>query len=96
MSPVLIAMLNTVFRAATILVLLPFIKWIEKIVYLVVKDSPEDEEDQADFDLLEERFLAYPDLAITQSHLAMNGGKEGKEEYFTCVKPVPCVFDRKV
>ena len=73
MSPVLIAMLNTVFRAATILVLLPFIKWIEKIVYLVVKDSPEDEEDQADFDLLEERFLAYPDLAITQSHLAMNG-----------------------
>ena len=73
MSPILIAMLNTVFRAATILVLLPFIKWIEKIVYLVVKDSPEDEEDQADFDLLEERFLAYPDLAITQSHLAMNG-----------------------
>ena len=73
MSPVLIALLNTVFRAATILVLLPFIKWIEKIVYLVVKDSPEDEEDQADFDLLEERFLAYPDLAITQSHLAMNG-----------------------
>ena len=41
--------------------------------HLVVKDSPEDEEDQADFDLLEERFLAYPDLAITQSHLAMNG-----------------------
>ena len=73
MNPVLIALLNTVFRAATILVLLPFIKWIEKIVYLVVKDSPEDEEDQADFDLLEERFLAYPDLAITQSHLAMNG-----------------------
>lgn len=73
MNPVLIALLNTVFRAATILVLLPFIKWIEKLVYAVVKDSPEDAEDQADFDLLEERFLAYPDLAITQSHLAMNG-----------------------
>ena len=73
MSPVLIAALNTVFRAATILVLLPFIKWIEKLVYIVIKDSPEDEEDQADFDLLEERFLAYPDLAITQSHMAMNG-----------------------
>lgn len=73
MSPVTVALLNTVFRAATILVLIPFIKVIEKIVYTVVKDSPEDEEDQADFDLLEERFLAYPDLAITQSHLAMNG-----------------------
>ena len=73
MSPVKVALLNTVFRAATILVLIPFIKVIEKLVYTVVKDSPEDEEDQADFDLLEERFLAYPDLAITQSHLAMNG-----------------------
>ncbi len=73
MNPVLIALLNTVFRAATILVLMPFIKVIEKLVYTVIKDSPEDEEDQADFDLLEERFLAYPDLAITQSHLAMNG-----------------------
>ena len=73
MSPVTVALLNTVFRAATILVLMPFIKVIEKLVYTVVKDSPEDEEDQADFDLLEERFLAYPDLAITQSHLAMNG-----------------------
>ena len=73
MSPVTVAFLNTVFRAATILVLIPFIKVIEKLVYTVVKDSQEDEEDQADFDLLEERFLAYPDLAITQSHLAMNG-----------------------
>lgn len=73
MSPVTVAFLNTVFRAATILVLIPFIKVIEKLVYTVVKDSTEDEEDQADFDLLEERFLAYPDLAITQSHLAMNG-----------------------
>ena len=73
MSPVKVALLNTVFRAATILVLIPFIKVIEKLVYTVVKDSQEDEEDQADFDLLEERFLAYPDLAITQSHLAMNG-----------------------
>mgnify|MGYP000025448531 FL=1 len=35
MSPVLIAMLNTVFRAATILVLLPFIKWIEKLFILL-------------------------------------------------------------
>ncbi len=73
MSPVLIALMNTVFRIATILVLLPFIKWIEKLVFVLVKDSAEDQEDQADFDLLEERFLAYPALAIAQSHLALNG-----------------------
>ena len=73
MSPVAIALLNTVFRAATILVLIPFIRWIEKLVYVLVKDSEEDKEEQADFDLLEERFLAYPALAITQSHYAING-----------------------
>lgn len=73
MSPVLIALLNTIFRTATIAVLLPCIRLIEKLVFRLVKDTEEDMEEQADFDLLEERFLAYPDLAITQSHLAMNG-----------------------
>ncbi len=73
MNPVRIALMNTVFRMATILVLSPFIRGIEKLVFVLIKDTQEDKEDQADFDLLEERFLAYPPLAITQSHLAMNG-----------------------
>ena len=73
MRPVTIALLNTVFRVATVIMLMPFIKLIEKLVYKLIKDSPEDEEEQADFDLLEERFLAYPDLAIAQSHTAVNG-----------------------
>jgi len=73
MEPVTIALLNTVYRAATILVLVPFIKSIEKLVFTVIKDSPEDLEEQADFDLLEERFLKYPDIAIAQTKLAMTG-----------------------
>lgn len=73
MTPVMIALTNTVFRTATILVLLPFIKQIEKLVFRLIKDSEEEKEEQADFELLEERFLAYPALAITQSHTAMNG-----------------------
>lgn len=73
MRPISIAILNTVFRLATVLILFPFIKWIERLVYALVKDSEEDREDQADFDLLEERFLQYPALAIKQSHVAMNG-----------------------
>ncbi len=73
MNPVRIALLNTAFRMATIMILCPFIKGIEKLVFFLVKDTPEDKEDQADFDLLEERFLKYPPLAITQSHEAMNG-----------------------
>ena len=73
MNPVRIALLNTGFRMATILILAPFIPLIEKLVFKVIRDSAEEQADQADFDLLEERFLAYPALAISQSHAAMNG-----------------------
>ena len=73
MRPVTVALMNSVFRMATILVLVPFISKIEKLVFWLIKEDPEDNEEQADFDLLEERFLAYPALAITQSHTAMNG-----------------------
>lgn len=73
MRPVTIAMMNSIFRLATILLLIPFIPLIEKLVFKLIKDDPEELEDQADFDLLEERFLVYPALAIGQCHTAMNG-----------------------
>lgn len=86
MSPISIAILNTVFRLATVIILFPFIKWIEKLVFWLVKDNPEEMEDAADFDLLEERFLAYPALAIGQSHMAMNGmAKKAKKNVFRAV-----------
>ena len=73
MTPVAIALLNTVFRLATVIVLFPFISKIEKLVCWLVKDNKEDLEDEADFDLLEERLLNYPALAIAQCHRVMNG-----------------------
>ncbi len=75
MSPVSIALMNTLYRTATVLVLAPFIKQIGKLVFWLVKDDASDEEEGGtkDFDLLEERFLAYPDIAISQSRTAMNG-----------------------
>lgn len=73
MTPVGIAIMNSVFRLATVMILFPFIKLIEKLVFTLVKDTAEDKAEQADFDLLEERFLAYPALAINQSHTAING-----------------------
>ena len=68
MTPVAIALLNTVFRLATVIVLFPFIPKIEKLVCWLVKDDKEDLEDEADFDLLD-----YPALAIAQCHRVMNG-----------------------
>ena len=73
MTPVYIALMNTVFRAATICILSPFIKYIEKLVYILIKDDEEDLDEQKDFDLLEERLINYPALAIGQCHRAMNG-----------------------
>ena len=73
MAPISIALLNSVYRIATITVLSPFIKVIEKLVFALIKDSPEELEDEADFDLLEKRFLTYPDVAISQSHACMQG-----------------------
>ncbi len=79
MGPVQIAMLNTVFRSANIMMLLPLNKCIERFVFWAVRDETEDEdqdrdkEELADFELLEERFLSYPAIAISQSHRAMNG-----------------------
>ncbi len=86
MRPVTIAMMNSVFRLATILLLIPFIPYIEKLVFKLVKDDPEDLEDQADFDLLEERFLVYPALAIGQCHTAMNGmAKKARKNIYRSV-----------
>ena len=73
MTPVSIALLNTVFRLVTVCILFPFINKIEKLVCWLGKDSAEELEDEADFDLLEERLLSSPALAIGQCHRAMNG-----------------------
>lgn len=73
MTPVSIALLNTVFRMVTVIVLFPFISKLEKLVCAIVKDSAEELEDEADFDFLEERLIAYPAVAIGQCHRAMNG-----------------------
>lgn len=75
-SPVLIAFVNSVFRIVTGVLLLPFIQKIERLMMTLIKDSPEDLEDiadSADFDLLEERLLQYPSLALAQSSRVIDG-----------------------
>ena len=73
MTPILVATVNSAYRILTVCILAPSIKLIEKLVCAIFKESQDDIEERADFDLLEERFLKYPELAISQSHKAMNG-----------------------
>ena len=67
-----IALLNTLFRVSTVLVLAWFIPLIEKLVVKLVPGNPADEEKTRDMDRLEERFLAYPTLAVEQTRLTIN------------------------
>lgn len=73
MSPVSIAFINTVFRAATVCVLFPFIPRLEKLVCLLVKDTKEELEEEADLELLEDRLVAYPALAMGQCQRVISG-----------------------
>ena len=72
MNPVSIAAVNTIFRAITAVVLLPFIGAIERLLSRVIRESSEERENNADFDRLDERFLLHPALAVEQSRMTIN------------------------
>ena len=67
-----IALANTLFRLSTVLVLAPFIPLFEKLMNRLISDSPDDEAETEDMNRLEERFLAYPTLAVEQTRLTIN------------------------
>ena len=67
-----IALINTLFRVSTVIVLAPFIPLIEKLMEALIPANPADEEKTRDMDRLEERFLAYPTLAVEQTRLTIN------------------------
>ena len=72
MTPVSIATVNSLFRIATTLVLLPFIGVLEQIVTGFIKESEAERNVNAEFDRLDERFLEHPALAIEQCRLTIN------------------------
>ena len=62
-----IAIVHTIFNLSTSIVLLPFIKVLEKLAYLTVKDKEgEGNKDNIEeqFKLLDERFLQSPSFAV--------------------------------
>ena len=75
MTSVSIALMNTLFRLATVVVLLPCIGLMEKAVERLFPDTGNGDEGQ-DMDRLEERFLQHPALSIEQSRLVTNSMAE--------------------
>lgn len=75
-GPVSIALWNSVIRIVPGFILLPFIKAIERFTCRIIRDSEEDLEDMrdnADFDLLDERLLSSPTIALEQCRRVIDG-----------------------
>ena len=108
LTTVTIALMNTLFRLATVLVLTPFMGLLEKLVCWLIPDDADTQESQ-DMDRLEERFLQHPALSIEQSRLVTNSmAVKAKENLldaialrgaysdiaFQAVDDMECVIDR--
>ena len=80
MSPVSIALLNSVFRALSVAILLPFNRGLLALVNSVIVVSEEERSVNASLDRLDERFLVHPALAIEQSRLTVNDMADASRE----------------
>ncbi|MBP3895216.1 MAG: Na/Pi cotransporter family protein [Mogibacterium sp.] len=67
MSMVDVALVNTLYRAAVVVILAPAIGLLENIVCKLFPEDPDVAAERADMDRLEPRFLNHPTLALTQS-----------------------------
>ncbi len=72
MDPVNIALVNTLFRAATALVLLPLDGLIIRLVSRIIRPREDEKTADGELDRLDERFLQHPALAVEQSRLTVN------------------------
>ena len=97
MNPFNIAALNTGERAILMAAQLPMIGLIKKVVYMIVPETEEEKERMADFDLLEERFLDNPMVAVEQcSQVMSNMAKKAKEAVNIAIDLQEDSFDQKM
>lgn len=67
MTIVLVALTNTLYRLAVVIILSPAIGLLEKLVCKIFPEGEEALAEKADMDKLEPRFLDHPTLALSQS-----------------------------
>ena len=82
MSPVSIALVNSVFRALSVAILLPFNRLLLAFVEKIIRVSEEERSVNASLDRLDERFLAHPPLAIEQSRLTVSDMADASQDNF--------------
>ncbi|MBE6042586.1 MAG: Na/Pi cotransporter family protein [Clostridiales bacterium] len=83
MTMVSIALTNTLYRLAVVILLAPAIGAMEKLVCALFPEGKEAAEEQADMDRLETRFLEHPALALAQSRTVIDSMAEKAYESVT-------------
>jgi len=92
-TPFSIAIIHSVFNVATTLLMLPFTKQLEKLARMTVRGVPGED---TKYELLDERLLGTPTLAIAQCHdLVVEMGHLARDTVFIALDMVT-KYDEKV
>ena len=84
MTMVLIALVNSLYRLAVVIILAPFTGLLEKLVCRIFPENKEAAAERADMDRLETRFLDHPALSIEQSRQVIDSMAEKALESVRC------------
>lgn len=87
LSMVTVALLNTVLRFIMVLIFAPTIGVLEKVARAVVKEKETDSRITSDLDLLEDRFIVHPAIAVDQCNTVINSmAKKSLESVVEAIK----------
>lgn len=94
-----IAIVHTIFNLVTTAVLLPFIKILEKLAYVIIKEDSEDgkiKESAGDkLKLLDERFFRTPSVAVEQTRSVIAAMAHTAQESVDLALDLPFEYDEE-
>ena len=96
MNMVSIALVNTLYRLAVVILLSPCTGILEKIVCAIFPEGEEAAAEQADMDRLESRFLEHPALALAQSKTVIDSMAEKAQKSVSYAIAARRTFDQKI
>lgn len=65
-TPFYIAVVHSIFNVATVILLLPFTKQLEKLAYWVIKDKSKGTDEDEVYSFIDERLFSTPSVAISE------------------------------
>ena len=80
MNMVSVALVNSLFRLVTIILLMPLLGTVEKILCRIFPDDERSLAEQADMERLSDRFLSYPSAAVVQASAVIRSVAEKTSE----------------